>query len=95
MVLLDINVTPELEAEGLARDVVRAVQQARRDADLNVSDRIVLTLGAEDTVQAQLTPHQDLIAGETLAVEVVWDSTLERTVAIEGTSIAVLVAVSR
>lgn len=95
VVLLDINVTPELEAEGLARDVVRAVQQARRDADLNVSDRIVLTLGAEDTVQAQLTPHQDLIAGETLAVEVVWDSTLERTVAIEGTSIAVLVAVSR
>ena len=95
VVLLDINVTPELEAEGLARDVVRAVQQARRDADLNVSDRIVLTLGAEDTVQAQLTPHQGLIAGETLAVEVVWDSNLERTVAIEGTSIAVLVAVSR
>ena len=95
VVLLDINVTPELEAEGLARDVVRAVQQARRDADLNVSDRIVLTLGAEDSVQAQLMPHQGLIAGETLAVEVVWDSRLERTVAIEGTSIAVLVAVSR
>ncbi len=95
VVLLDINVTPELEAEGLARDVVRVVQQARRDADLNVSDRIVLTLGAEDSVQAQLMPHQGLIAGETLAVEVVWDSRLERTVAIEGTSIAVLVAVSR
>ena len=95
VVLLDINVTPELEAEGLARDVVRAVQQARRDADLNVSDRIVLTLGAEDAVQTQLMPHQGLIAGETLAVEVVWDSSLERTVAIEGTSIAVVVAVSR
>ena len=95
VVLLDINVTPELEAEGLARDVVRAVQQARRDADLNVSDRIVLTLGAEDSVQAQLMPHQGLIAGETLAVEVVWDSRLERTVAIEGTSIAVLVVVNR
>lgn len=95
VVLLDINVTPELEAEGLARDVVRAVQQARRDADLNVSDRIVLTLGADDAVQAQLLPHQGLIAGETLAVEVVWDARLERTVAIEGTFIAVVVAVSR
>jgi isoleucyl-tRNA synthetase len=95
VVLLDINLTPELEAEGLARDVVRAVQQARRDADLNVSDRIVLTLGVDDAVQAQLAPHEGLIAGETLAVEVVWNSSLERTVAIEGTSIAVLVAVSR
>jgi isoleucyl-tRNA synthetase len=95
VVLLDITLTPELEAEGLARDVVRAVQQARRDADLNVSDRIVLTLGADDAVHAQLAPHEALIAGETLAVEVVWNSSLERTVSIEGTSIAVLVAVSR
>lgn len=95
VVLLDITLTPELEAEGLARDVVRAVQQARRDADLNVSDRIVLTLGAEPEVQAQLAPHEALIAGETLAVEVVWNASLERTVSIEGTSIAVLVAVSR
>jgi isoleucyl-tRNA synthetase len=95
VVLLDITLTPELEAEGLARDVVRAVQQARRDADLNVSDRIVLTLGADPAVQAQLAPHEALIAGETLAVEVVWNPSLERTVSIEGTSIAVLVAVSR
>jgi isoleucyl-tRNA synthetase len=95
VVLLDINLTPELEAEGLARDVVRAVQQARRDADLNVSDRIVLTLGVDAAVQAQLAPHEALIAGETLAVEVVWNPSLDRTVAIEGTSIAVLVAVSR
>ena len=95
VVLLDINVTPELEAEGLARDVVRAVQQARREADLNVSDRIVLTLGVDEALRGQLVSHEGLIAGETLAVEVVWDSGLERTVSIEGTSIAVVVAVSR
>ena len=44
-VVLDTAVTPELAAEGLARDLVRAVQQARRDADLEVSDRIALTVG--------------------------------------------------
>ena len=42
------RVTPELAAEGLARDLVRAVQQARRDADLEVSDRIALTIGGSD-----------------------------------------------
>ena len=95
VVLLDTDVTPELEAEGLARDVVRAVQQARRSADLNVSDRIVLTIGADPDVQQQLLPHVALISGETLATNVVWDPSLTRDIAIEGTSIGVSVAVSR
>ncbi len=67
-VLLDTRVTPELEAEGLARDVIRAVQQARKDAGLDVSDRITLTLGADDAAtRAAIAEHRDLIAGETLA----------------------------
>ena len=44
VVALDIEVTPELQAEGLARDLVRMVQQARKDADLDVTDRIALSL---------------------------------------------------
>lgn len=95
VVLLNTDVTPELAAEGLARDVVRAVQQARRSADLNVSDRIVLTIGADPDVQQQLEPHVGLISGETLATHVVWDPSLARDIAIEGTSIGVSVAVSR
>jgi isoleucyl-tRNA synthetase len=67
-VLLDTNVTPELAAEGLARDVIRAVQQARKDADLDVSDRITLTLGSNDAAtRAAIETHRQLISGETLA----------------------------
>jgi isoleucyl-tRNA synthetase len=60
-------VTPELAAEGLARDVIRAGQQARQDADLDVSDRIVLTLTGDDAAVAAIEAHRDLIAGEVLA----------------------------
>ena len=68
-VVLDTHVTPELATEGLARDVVRAVQQARKDAGLDVSDRIGLTvLGDEETWQACLA-HERLIMTETLAVQ--------------------------
>jgi isoleucyl-tRNA synthetase len=68
-VVLDTVVTPELAAEGLARDVVRAVQQARKDAGLDVSDRIRLELESDAGTIAAMRTHQELIAGETLAVE--------------------------
>ncbi|MEO5535300.1 MAG: isoleucine--tRNA ligase [Pseudolysinimonas sp.] len=66
-VVLDTTVTPELEAEGLARDVIRAVQQARKDANLDVSDRIALTIHGDDLAVVAVGIHRDLIAGETLA----------------------------
>jgi isoleucyl-tRNA synthetase len=66
-VVLDTVTTPELEAEGLARDVVRAVQQARRDADLDVSDRIALVVAASDVALAAIRAHESLICDETLA----------------------------
>jgi isoleucyl-tRNA synthetase len=66
-VILDTAVTPELAAEGLARDVVRAVQQARRDAGLNVSDRIILTLAGDADVRDAIDTHAELITSETLA----------------------------
>jgi isoleucyl-tRNA synthetase len=65
--VLDTALTPELEAEGIARDVVRAVQQARRDAGLDVSDRISLALGGDADVVAAVETHRALIEGETLA----------------------------
>nr|WP_245827737.1 isoleucine--tRNA ligase [Sinomonas mesophila] len=70
-VVLDTEVTPELEAEGIARDLVRTVQQARKDADLNVSDRIRTTITARAEVLAAARAHEGLVAGETLSVELV------------------------
>jgi isoleucyl-tRNA synthetase len=67
VVVLDTEVTPELAAEGLARDVVRVVQQARRDADLNVTDRITVTLEAPAEVVAAVRAHERFVAGEVLA----------------------------
>jgi isoleucyl-tRNA synthetase len=67
--ILDGKVTPALAAEGLARDVIRAVQQARKDADFDVSDRISLSLTADAEVIAAVQNHVDLIKGETLATE--------------------------
>jgi isoleucyl-tRNA synthetase len=66
-VVLDTEVTAELAQEGLARDLVRAVQQARRDAGLDVSDRIALTIAGSDAVQAAARAHEQLITAETLA----------------------------
>ena len=70
VVVLDTAVTPELAAEGLARDVVRVVQQARREAALAVSDRIALTVSAAPAVTAAVEAHRDFVAAETLAVSV-------------------------
>ncbi|WP_328523365.1 isoleucine--tRNA ligase [Kribbella sp. NBC_00359] len=68
-VVLDTTVTPELEAEGTARDVIRSVQQARRDAGLEVTDRVRLSLAAPSAVVAAVEAHRELIMAETLAVE--------------------------
>ena len=69
LVALDTVVTPDLAAEGTARDVVRIVQQARRDAKLVVTDRIRLTVGADGPVADAVRKHLGFIAGETLATE--------------------------
>jgi isoleucyl-tRNA synthetase len=67
VVVLDTTVTPELALEGLARDVVRVVQQARREAGLDVSDRIHLVVQAPPQVRTALDAHRDFVAGEVLA----------------------------
>jgi len=69
-VALDLDITPELRREGLAREIIRLVQDARKADGLEVSDRITLHWQAADPeLTAALTEHGQLIAGEVLATE--------------------------
>ncbi len=73
LVVLDLDTTPELEAEGIARDVVRSVNEARRGQGLHVTDRIhlVLDTGHHDDVRAALRQWHDFVSEQTLARDVV------------------------
>ncbi|MEZ5380840.1 MAG: isoleucine--tRNA ligase [Microthrixaceae bacterium] len=68
VVSLDLEVTEELADEGRARDVIRLIQQARKHADLAITDRIRVTLGTDDQVlRHAITTHRAHIASQTLA----------------------------
>jgi isoleucyl-tRNA synthetase len=68
-VTVDTDVTPELEREGLARDVVRLVQSARREAGLHLADRIRLAVELPEAYAAAVEEHRDYLATETLATD--------------------------
>ena len=71
IVVLDTELTPELEAEGLARDLVRYVQQLRKDKGLNIADRIRLQLDLPPDVKPRISPHLAWVASQVLAADVV------------------------
>ena len=91
-VALELDLDEELRREGLAREVVRAVQEARKQAGLEVSDRISLELGGDDELIAAAREHESYIAGETLATSVGYNGAGEKAT-IEGREL--LIAVSK
>jgi isoleucyl-tRNA synthetase len=68
VVVLDTKVDADLEREGVARDFIRMVQVARKDAGFNIADRIHIELKASPAVDAAIAAHADMVKGETLAV---------------------------
>jgi isoleucyl-tRNA synthetase len=86
---LDTTITPELKREGMVREVIRSVQNARKQAGLSVDDRIRLTLATDDDeLTRAISEHEENIKAETLAVVLSsekLDDGLEQQVTIEGT----------
>ena len=68
-VALDLAIDDDLREEGYAREIVHAVQNARKQAGLVVEDRIALSLDGDRSLIAAADAHRDYIAGETLAVQ--------------------------
>jgi isoleucyl-tRNA synthetase len=69
-VALDPAVDDELRAEGIARELVNRIQRLRKDAGLEITDRVELAIAGPDGVQSAARAYEDFIAGETLAVAV-------------------------
>jgi isoleucyl-tRNA synthetase len=92
-VALDLSLDDELRREGLAREVVHAVQSARKAAGLAVEDRIRLVLGGDDELVGAARAHEGYVAGEVLAVEVGYDGAHDGAPAtIEGRELRIAVA---
>ena len=86
-VVYDLTITPELKREGLMREIVRHVQSARKQAGLQIDDRIVLSISSDDSEISQaVDAFADVIKSETLAVELnsVVDESEKYDVKIEG-----------
>jgi isoleucyl-tRNA synthetase len=88
-VALELELDEELRREGLAREVVHAVQNARKTAGLQVEDRIELALGGDQELLAAARDFEDYIARETLATAVAYGDGGESVAKIEGRSLSI------
>jgi isoleucyl-tRNA synthetase len=74
-VALQLELDDDLRREGLAREIVHAVQNARKDAGFEITDRIALTLAGDRDLIEAAQAHRDYLAGEVLATTVSYDGT--------------------
>jgi isoleucyl-tRNA synthetase len=92
-VALELQLDDDLRREGLAREVVHAVQTARKDAGLEVEDRIELRLGGDDELLAAARAHEGYLSGETLAQTVDYGDGADGSAAtIDGLELRIAVA---
>ncbi len=83
-VALQLELDDELIREGLAREIVHAVQNARKAAGLDISDRISLGLGGDDELLSAAREHEDYVAGEVLATSVTYEAPNTPAVRVDG-----------
>ena len=90
-VALELELDDELVAEGLAREVVHAVQNARKEAGLVKTHRISLTLGGDAGLLDAAREHEDYVTGETLATSVAYDGAEGVTAKLDGRELRIAV----
>ena len=69
-VALDLTITEELRLEGMAREIIRSIQQMRKDSGFEITDRIIVTLPDNDDTRACLSANYDYVASQVLATEI-------------------------
>ncbi len=69
-VALDLTITEELRLEGMAREIIRSIQQLRKDSGFEITDRIIVTLPDNEDTRACLNANYDYVASQVLATEV-------------------------
>jgi isoleucyl-tRNA synthetase len=88
-VALDLELDGDLRREGVARELIRALNDLRKERGLLIADRIRLRLGGDDAVRAAVEEHAAWIADEVLAVELTWADGGELTVRVDETDVSV------
>ncbi len=86
---LDINITPELESEGIAREIVNKVQNLRKDQGLDITDRITLKVEAPEKIKIVISENKSYICAEILADDILFTDNLAgaENVDINGTEV--------
>ena len=91
VVILDSTITQDLKYEGYAREIIRSIQEMRKKADFNVSDRIYLQIKTTGDLEKAVTQFADYIKRETLVIELQQGSdfewTLEEEIEIDGNKV--------
>jgi isoleucyl-tRNA synthetase len=92
-VALNLELDDELRQEALAREIVHAIQNARKAAGLDVEDRITLALGGDDAVLDAVRAHEAYVTGETLATSLALDGAVDGTTTeVEGRELRIALA---
>ena len=90
-VALQLELDDELRQEGLAREIVHAVQIARKEAGLEITDRIALALGGDPDLLTAARAHEQYLAGEVLATSISYDATGGASSQIDGRDLTITV----
>ena len=81
---LDSKITDELRKEGYVRDLIRGIQNLRKESGFNVTDRITLQIAGDSELEAALKMFNDFIANETLATKIEWKNSIANATTVEA-----------